>query len=96
MQRPEFQDVVKPRGVIEAISSEKLELIDGDILFALSFSDADREMLDDLLKEPLWRTLKAVQNNQIYPVDGWTWVVANPLAAEVVLNDIRNALAGTP
>lgn len=96
LQRPEFQDIVKPRGVIEAISSEQLELIDGDILFALSFSDADREMLDDLLKEPLWRTLKAVQNNQIYPVDGWTWVVANPLAAEVVLNDIRNALAGTP
>ncbi|MEM9948669.1 MAG: iron-siderophore ABC transporter substrate-binding protein [Cyanobacteria bacterium P01_D01_bin.36] len=96
LERPKLQDVIKPRGVIEAISAEKLELIDGDILFVLNFNKDDRELLNDLLKDPLWKTLRAVQNNQIYPVDGWTWVVANPLAADAILDDLYKPLSIAP
>lgn len=96
LQRPESQDVIKPNGVIEAISQEKLELIDGDVLFVLNFSQNDKKMLEDLLKNPLWRNLKAVQNGQVYPVDGWTWIVANPLAADAVIDDLFKYLVNPP
>lgn len=92
LQRPKSQDVIKPNGVIEAISQEKLELIDGDVLFVLNFSKNDKRMLENLLKKPLWRNLKAVQQGQVYPVDGWTWIVANPLAADAVIDDLYRYL----
>jgi hypothetical protein len=96
LQRPQSQAISKPGGTIEAISEERLELIDGDLLFMLTFSDRDRQTLENLLQKPLWKKLKAVQNGQVYSVDGWTWVVANPLAADAVINDIYKYLVNTP
>ena len=96
LQRPQSQAVTKPGGTIDAISEERLELIDGDILFILTFSDRERQTLENLLQKPLWRKLKAVQNGQVYPVDGWSWVVANPLAADAVIDDIYKYLVNTP
>ena len=92
LQRPQFQSISKPGGRIEAISEEKLELIDGDIWFVLTFSDRDRQMLDELLNKPLWQNLRAVRDRQVYPVDGWTWVVSNPLAANAILDDLEQYL----
>jgi iron complex transport system substrate-binding protein len=96
LQRPQSQAISKPGGTIDAISEERLELIDGDLLFMLTFSDRDRQTLENLLQKPLWRKLKAVQNGQVYSVDGWSWVVANPLAADAVINDIYKYLVNTP
>jgi Periplasmic binding protein/AMIN domain len=96
LQRPQSQAISKPGGTIEAISEERLELIDGDLLFMLTFSDRDRQMLENLLQKPLWRKLKAVQNGQVYSLDGWTWVVANPLAADAVIEDLYKYLVNTP
>ena len=96
LQRPQSQAVSKPNGTIEAISEERLELIDGDFLFLLTFSDRDRQMLDELLNKPLWKKLKAVQNVQVYPVDGFTWSVANPLAANAIIDDLYKYLVNTP
>ncbi|PSB09505.1 iron-siderophore ABC transporter substrate-binding protein [Pleurocapsa sp. CCALA 161] len=95
LQRPQSQAVSKPGGTIDAISEERLELIDGDLLFVLIYNDSDRQMLNSLLNKPLWKKLKAVQNQQVYPVDGWTWGVANPLAANAVINDMERYLIGT-
>lgn len=96
LQRPQSQAVSNPGGTIKAISEEKLELIDGDLLFVLVFGDRDLQMLDDLLNKPLWRKLKAVQNGQVYPVDGFTWGVANPLTANAVIDDLYKYLVNTP
>lgn len=52
-------------------------------------------MLNNLLKKPLWRKLEAVQPQQVFPVDGWTWVVANPLAANAVIDDFYKYLVNT-
>ncbi|MGD1927603.1 MAG: iron-siderophore ABC transporter substrate-binding protein [Leptolyngbyaceae cyanobacterium] len=97
LKRPELQDKsVQPRGAIEAISTERIDLIDGDILFVLTFSENDTETLENLLDRPLWRNLKAVQQERVYFVDGWTWVVPNPLAAQAVVEDLRTYLLGSP
>jgi iron complex transport system substrate-binding protein len=93
LQRPETQDVIiQDDGRIESISAERLDLIDGDILFAMNFSEDDQEMLENFLKQPLWKKLRAVLKNQIYPVDGWTWVVSNPLSANAVIDDLYKYL----
>ncbi|MEM7591892.1 MAG: iron-siderophore ABC transporter substrate-binding protein [Cyanobacteria bacterium P01_A01_bin.83] len=92
LPRPQSQTVNKPGGTIDAISEERLELIDGDVLFVLIYNDSDRQMLNDLLNKPLWKKLKAVRDGQVYPVDGWTWGVANPLAANAVLDDLEQYL----
>ena len=92
LQRPQSQAISKPGGTIEAISEERLELIDGDLLFVLIYADSDRQMLDNLLNKPLWKKLKAVRNGQVAPVDGFTWGVANPLAANAVIDDLYKYL----
>lgn len=92
LQRPQSQVISKPGGTIDAISEERLELIDGDILFVLIFAERDRQMLDNLLNKSLWQKLKAVRDGQVYLVDGWTWVVANPLSANAVINDLEKYL----
>lgn len=93
LERPESQDkTIQPRGTVEAISTERIDLIDGEVLFVLTFHENDSEMLENLLDSPLWRKLEAVQQEQIYFVDGWTWVVPNCLSAEAVLEDIRKYL----
>ena len=95
LQRPQSQAISKPGGTIDAISEERLELIDGDLLFVLIYAERDRQMLNSLLNKPLWKKLKAVQNGQVYPVDGWTWGVANPLAADAVIEDLYKYLVNT-
>ncbi|MEO1350121.1 MAG: iron-siderophore ABC transporter substrate-binding protein [Cyanobacteria bacterium J06635_15] len=97
LKRPTSQAVtIQPRGVIEAISNERLDLIDGDILFVLTFNEEDKPMLQSSLQDPLWQKLKAVQQGQVYLVDGWTWVVSNPLAANAVLDDLAKYLINAP
>jgi iron complex transport system substrate-binding protein len=68
LQRPASQ-----RGdffTIDNISLENLADVDGDVIF-LSYrgGKAAREVLNKLQQQPLWRQLKAVQNNQVYLVD---------------------------
>ena len=93
LERPKSQDqIIQPRGTVEAISTERLDFIDGDILFVLTFGESDNTTLEQLLKNPLWQTLKAVQNDQVYFVDGWTWVVPNALAANAILDDLAKHL----
>lgn len=97
LQRPESQDVIiQPLGRIEAVSNERLDLIDGDILFVMNFHKNDQILLKNLLKKPLWKKLRSVQNKKVYSVDGWTWVVPNPLSANSVIDDLYKYLIKTP
>lgn len=96
LQRPELQNTIQPGGMTTEISTEQLEQIDGDILFVLTFGETDKKMLEKLEQNSLWKTLKAVQRGQVYLVDGWTWVVGNPLAADAVLDDLYKYLLNTP
>ncbi|NDJ17068.1 ABC transporter substrate-binding protein [Myxacorys almedinensis] len=93
LKRPEIQNVATPNGVLDAFSQEKIEAIDGDILFVQSFNkEEDQKLLQRLLEDPLWQKLKAVQQKRVYAVDGWAWTVGNPLAADVVIDDIDRYL----
>jgi iron complex transport system substrate-binding protein len=88
LQRPSSQ-----RGdsyyVLEHLSEERLYDIDGDVLFFLTRGgDQDaKEVLEGLTQKPLWRQLKAVQQNQAYLV-GAHWHIGDIFAMNVILDDL--------
>lgn len=80
------------------ISREALSEADGDVILLSTFgatpeiAAAAEAELERLKTDPLWQSLKAVQQNQIYGV-GHYWGAGNsPLAAEWVLDDIEQYL----
>jgi iron complex transport system substrate-binding protein len=88
LQRPKSQSF-NPKGFI-SFSEETLEMADADVLFITVYGadhDGERD-LTILQKKPLWKKLKAVQQNQVYYVDPTTWRGRTPLAANAVIDDL--------
>jgi iron complex transport system substrate-binding protein len=97
LQRPAAQDVIAPSGGIYNISEERLDMLDGDFLFLLYTNDyGELESYERLKQKPLWQQLKAVQNNQVFFVDFWTWTWRDPSAANAVIDDLYKYLVNTP
>jgi iron complex transport system substrate-binding protein len=96
LQRPKSQNVATPNGAIYNISEERLEQVDGDILYFLAFGKDGRAAFKRLQKRPLWNKIKAAQNNQVYLVDSYTWTGSNLLAADAVIDDLYKYLVNTP
>jgi iron complex transport system substrate-binding protein len=96
LHRPKAQDIVTDGGGIPNISEETLKEIDGDILFVLTYDSIDKSTFEAMQQKPLWKKLKAVQQGQVYPVDGSFWVGNNLLAADAVIDDLYKYLVNTP
>ncbi|MEA5598169.1 iron-siderophore ABC transporter substrate-binding protein [Rivularia sp. UHCC 0363] len=47
-----------------------------------------------LQNNPVWKGLKFVQENRVYPIASDTWVFGGPLSAEILVNKIVNAFGG--
>lgn len=91
LQRPPSQNLTAPYGYIR-FSQEELEKVDGDVLFIMTFSDNDEQTLKQLQQKPLWRQLKAVQQNRVYLVNQSIWEGGNLLAADAVIDDLYRYL----
>lgn len=95
LQRPPLQ-----RGnffTLNNISLENLPDIDGDVIFiSHRGGESAQEALQKLQQHPLWQTLKAVQNHQIYIVDSNHWYAFDVLAMNAVLDDLEKYLVNTP
>ena len=80
-------------GANTRISIERLNEIDGDMLFVMkpqSQTDiaADvRAALEKMKANPLWNNLKVVQTNQVYEMDTY-WFGMGYIAANLVLDDL--------
>ena len=78
---------------IDDISIEKLSNIDGDVLFFVSMGRGqDEEYQEKLQEDSLWQKLNAVQNEQVYFVDGYWQEAGSILAINAVLDDIEKYL----
>lgn len=87
LRRPAAQ-AVSIAGGITALSEERLMDIDGDILFVANDGEEAIQKLAELKQKPLWKNLRAVQQNQVYAVNYPTWRGGNPLAADAVIDDL--------
>ncbi|MDM9382304.1 iron-siderophore ABC transporter substrate-binding protein [Chlorogloeopsis sp. ULAP01] len=75
------------------ISREKLQSADGDVIFLWSYghqnaiAQQSQAQKEKLKADPLWSTLKAVQQNQVYEVPEY-WFGDGPIAANAVIDDL--------
>ena len=76
-----------------SISRELLDRADGDVLFVWTAeNDAEtqqeaQQRLEQLKADPLWSSLKAVQQNKVYQVPQY-WIGSGPIAANLVIDDL--------
>ncbi|WP_416674503.1 iron-siderophore ABC transporter substrate-binding protein [Egbenema bharatensis] len=83
------------------VSREKIQDADGDVIFLWAYDSQDETAEQAqaekarLKADPLWSTLKAVQQNRVYEVPGY-WIGSGPIAANAVLDDLFKYLVETP
>lgn len=77
------------------LSIEVLPEYDADFLFVITSTVKDAERIKSLsfLKQSIWSTLKAVQNQHVYSVN---WDVGGPIGANRVIDDLYKYLVNTP
>jgi iron complex transport system substrate-binding protein len=96
LQRPPAQNVSLPYDRME-VSDERLDVLDGDIMFFGLSQDRDSVKTYKRLKRKLmWQRLKSVQKGQVYPVEFDALHEASPLAADVLLDDLYKYLVNPP
>ncbi|MBZ5486179.1 iron-siderophore ABC transporter substrate-binding protein [Halomonas aquamarina] len=77
----------------DVLSLENLSMIDGDWLFLATLNEEGQQALDAAEQSSAFTRLNVVKEDHVVPVNGQVWSSASgPLAAEVILNDIENAL----
>lgn len=75
------------------LSEETLPDLDANVLFVSAFGgESEQKKLIELQQKPLWQKLKAVQAGEVYVVDADIWKQGNPIAANLVLDDLYNYL----
>lgn len=89
--------IPKPENYL--ISWERVDEIDGDVIFVTTFAFRKEEETQKNLKQlqsvPLWFKLKAVQQNKVYRVGAY-WIGNGPLAANRVVDDLFRYLVNKP
>lgn len=91
--RPEAQRrVTEPNQPYVTVSLERLDLLDGDVMFA-ALDPGSEDSFQKFQSSALWQTLKAVKNKQVYAVDSGYWSFGNILAANAILDDLFKYLA---
>lgn len=94
LSRPESQQVddweTAPQVLV--LNKEQIPMMDGDILFYMVSNwgdDQGSQIMEEWTGHPLWKTLKAVQNNAVHPVNEEHWNLGGGvLAANRMLDDL--------
>jgi len=76
------------------LSREKLEDIDGDVLFLIHSPHLEgSHTLKTFSQDPIWSQLEAVQQNRICEVPNEVWIAGRSLlAAQQILEDVKHCL----
>ncbi len=92
LERPESQK--SNDELMKRVSREELSRIDGDIIFLLYFKTTGTSLpLNKFNSDPLFSQLKAVEQNQVYQVDGRVWITGSSIqAANGILDDLSRYL----
>ncbi|MBA2692262.1 MAG: iron-siderophore ABC transporter substrate-binding protein [Rubrobacter sp.] len=71
------------------ISLERVPDLDAEHLFVLDQTDDEME---ELTESPLWQSVPAVPQGNVYPAGRDTWIAVGLLASESMIEDIEEAL----
>ena len=84
--RPESQ---QSDSFMLTVDKEGIQSMDGDIIFYSVFGDPATTDVDSFINDPLWQTLEAAQENQVYQVNDDTWMLAiGATGANYVIDDL--------
>jgi len=89
LKRPPAQDKERYK---KEISQEQFELLEGDVLFAMTLGEEARDAFETLQSDPVWSQLSVVENERVYQVPGEYWVGSSILAANEVIDDLYRYL----
>ncbi|MFG6667150.1 ABC transporter substrate-binding protein [Halomonas sp. HNIBRBA4712] len=85
--------VAEGRPHSDVLSLENLSQIDGDWLFLATLNEDGEQALEAARQSSAFERLDVVQAGHVVPVDGQVWSsTSGPLAAQVILDDIEQAL----
>ncbi|MDY6897502.1 MAG: iron-siderophore ABC transporter substrate-binding protein [Cyanobacteriota bacterium] len=100
LSRPESQDIgisaakkLYGNENQASISNELIEKADGDVIFIWTYGHTPqidkkaKKKLEELQSNPLWQSLKAVQENKVYLVPDY-WIGSGILAANAIVDDL--------
>jgi iron complex transport system substrate-binding protein len=88
LPRPESQQGTEDTWLPQ--SMEQLNEVDASVIFVTLWSGSTQDDLNQLLDNPLWATLSAVQANTVYQVPDEYWMTAiGYLAANLILDDLQ-------
>ncbi len=79
---------------IGELSLEYIPELSGDHIFIISYDLEDGTTPEELLRQPLWQNLEAVQEGRAHPVEGIAWTNHGILGASRVVSEVEAALAG--
>jgi iron complex transport system substrate-binding protein len=93
--RPPAQ--TRPRRWAAMVSREDLDSLDGDIIFLIHSAQSSESLtVEEFTSDPIWSQLSAVQQGQVYQVNGESWIAGRSIqAAHKILDDIAQALLET-
>ncbi|WP_145407716.1 ABC transporter substrate-binding protein [Paenibacillus xylanexedens] len=77
---------------MRVISQEIIPQIDADHLF-LTYDEGGKELAQEILESEMWKSLPAVQKNQVYEVSLDHWMTYGPIAYNLKVDDVLQALA---
>lgn len=100
VSRSAYETTNDPNLSLKRPDWEELALLTGDVLFYIvgGTNDSDKDgRHEEVLANPLWQSLTAVQGGRVHRVDHAHWMEFNGLAsAHRVLDDLENHLIATP
>ena len=95
LPRPTVQYETNSDETYQPISTERLDLLDGDVIFVALDAGAN-EQFTKFQRNPLWQKLDAVQSDRVFTVDSGYWIFGNVLAANAILDDLEKYLLNSP
>lgn len=98
--RPPAQDkgVVGKEPFVIAVSKERIQDADGDIIFVWTFgatpeiAEAAQTALQQIQTDPLWLQLNAVRQGKVFEVSDYWHVASTPTQAMLVIDDLLKYL----
>jgi iron complex transport system substrate-binding protein len=91
LARPESQRLTDETWV--KATKEQIQDLDGDVIFVMHPTPDKGSQVKDLMQDPLWASLKAVQAGAVHEVPDDTWALGiGVLAANEVIDDLFEIL----
>ncbi|MNP67362.1 Periplasmic binding protein [compost metagenome] len=73
-----------------SISLEKLATLDADYIFLVN---SDTATGSEALKDPVWGTIPAVKNNQVFQFDKTkSWLYSGAVANSMIIDDVLKSI----